>query len=108
MRKTITSIALLTILTAAPQAADMYQSCDGVLARDAYGGYSLDSNTASGRMKDGSQSLWCDADLDNESGNRALDRVLKVCTLGDRCHIEGTFRGHGTFVWVRVTKVMRK
>jgi hypothetical protein len=71
------------------------QICDGVLTKDG-DEYSLNADPSS-------KSLWCAAVLQGEPARH----VLKVCAVRDRCHIEGSFAGHGIFYWTRITKVRK-
>jgi hypothetical protein len=76
------------------------QSCIGILTRDE-GGLLLKPGASP-------KSLWCDAYInDNEvPGIPSLARqVLRGCSVGERCHIEGSFEGHGGFYWNQITKV---
>ena len=46
---------------------------------------------------------WCSSGLPQ----RLLQKVLRTCAVGSRCHIEGSVRGHGLFEWYRIRSVTR-
>jgi hypothetical protein len=78
-------------LTASPPRL-IHQACNGILTLDgSY--YELKPDAGSG--------LWCDASVAKE----LVGRVLKACTVGSRCHIEGAVRGHGAFYWFKISSV---
>jgi hypothetical protein len=45
--------------------------------------------------------VWCDAEIEGKDKGRILD----ACTVGNRCEIKGVIRGHGAFLWVKITSV---
>jgi hypothetical protein len=73
------------------------QSCSGVLAHDA-DGYMLVADP-------NSKSLWCDAAIGEGESSPLARQVLKTCKIGGRCHIEGSFSGHGIFFWTQISAV---
>ena len=73
------------------------QACSGILTHDS-GGYLL-------KPDPGSKSLWCDAYIGEDEKSSLARRVLKTCVIGSRCHIEGSFRGHGVIYWTQITSV---
>jgi hypothetical protein len=83
------------LLSTAVSAQGKFQSCDGVLRSDEYHILSLDPGRTT-------VVNWCDADFGSDDIERT---VLGVCQVGDRCHVEGYFAGHGAFSWIRLTKV---
>ena len=90
------ALALCAILLSSGVSAQgKFQSCDGVLRSDKDNTLSLDPGRTTAVT-------WCDADFDSDDIARA---VLGVCQVGDRCHVEGYFAGHGAFSWIRLTKV---
>jgi hypothetical protein len=97
--KIISGIMLLLIASTAvaTSSPEQRQTCQGVLALDETG-YLL-------RPDPGSKSLWCDAYIGFEKDAALARRVLQACTLGSRCHIEGSFQGHGVFYWTRISSV---
>ena len=79
-------------LVASPQSK---QLCSGALAQEK--GYIVFKPDAA------NTSLWCDAEIPET----LLPKLLKVCSIGARCQIGGTFMGHGTFVWDTITSVKK-
>jgi hypothetical protein len=77
-------------VTASPQS--IHQNCNGILTRDE-DGYQLRPDAGSG--------LWCDSYIAGE----LVQRVLKACAVGSRCHIKGSVRGHGVFYWLQISTV---
>lgn len=78
-----------------------YQSCSGILTVSE-GEYKLKPDAGSG--------LWCDAIISSGEyidGENLVPKVLKVCAVGSRCRIKGTFVGHGVFYWNRILGVSR-
>jgi hypothetical protein len=75
----------------------MTQSCTCVLKHNDYG-YLLQADP-------NSKSMWCDSYIGETDDSALAKRVLKTCSVGSRCHIEGSFVGHGVFYWTRITKV---
>ena len=72
-----------------------YQSCSGILSVSE-GEYKLKPDAGSG--------LWCDASISSGEYGRAnlVPKVLKVCAVGSRYRIKGTFEGHGVFYWNKI------
>ena len=70
-----------------------------MLERDEYNALSLKPDA-------GLKSLWCDADIGATLKSAQAKEVLKVCSVGERCQIEGAFTGHGVFYWVRISRVI--
>src|ERR1700722_5457711 len=67
-------------------------TCDGVLVlHDSY--YRLEPDAGSGP--------WCDSSITGE----LVQRVLKACAVGSRCHIDGSVIGHGEFSWFHIRSV---
>jgi hypothetical protein len=97
--KTLSATTLLFLACMGPgsSAPGSRQACSGVLTQDE-GGYML-------KPDPGSKSLWCDAYIGEDKGSSLAQRVLKVCVIGSRCHIEGSFRGHGVFYWTQISSV---
>jgi len=95
--KTLSAAALMmplfagSGLTASPPRS-IHQACSGVLTLEG-GYYELTPDAGSG--------LWCDAYV----AEKLVQRVLKACTVGSRCHIEGSVRGHGVFYWIHISSV---
>src|SRR5262249_2431089 len=78
-----------------------YQSCSGVITVSE-GEYRLKPDAGSG--------LWCDAIISSGEyigGENLVPKVLKVCTVGSRCRIKGTYEGHGVFYWNNILGVSR-
>jgi hypothetical protein len=78
-----------------------YQSCIGILTVSE-GEYKLKPDAGSG--------LWCDAIISSGEyigGANLVPKVLKVCAVGSRCRIKGTFEGHGVFYWNKILEVAR-
>ena len=71
-----------------------HQSCSGSLIRGD-DGYQLDPEPGS--------EPWCSSPIPKE----LLQIVLRTCSAGSRCHIEGEIRGHGQFEWYRIRSVTR-
>jgi hypothetical protein len=93
-----------------------WQSCTGTLSKDEDGELSLKEQDAEGIILKpeslikgvGQKSLWCWAKISDfyyHDDPYLAPQVLRVCTLGQRCHIEGSFMGHGEFFWNKITKV---
>jgi hypothetical protein len=97
--KAFSAIALLLMAGTATAASksNQRQACTGVLARDE-AGYLL-------RVDPGSKSPWCDAYIGSEKNSTLARRVLTACPLGSRCHIAGSFQGHGVFYWTQISSV---
>jgi hypothetical protein len=96
---TRTIIVLSAVLFAgAAGATDKTQVCSGILTKDERG-YLLKPDPGS--------SPWCDAYIgdDYHIGDASTLRVPKVCQIGSRCNIAGSFVGHGVFYWRHVTSV---
>jgi hypothetical protein len=92
--KSILITLAATLIACTANAADQHQVCNGVLIKDEEG-YLL--------KPDAGSSLWCDAYIDGDFGDASVSRVLEVCAVGRRCHIEGSFTGHGVFYWRHVS-----
>jgi hypothetical protein len=90
-----TVLLVLGFVGAAQSASGQRQVCNGVLARDENGLF-LERDPES-------KSLWCDAYLEKNSSLES--RVLKTCSVGDRCHIDGKFEGQGVFYWNQIRSV---
>jgi hypothetical protein len=76
-----------------------YQSCSGTLIVSE-GEYQLKPDAGSG--------LWCDAIISTGEyigGANLVPKVLKVCAVGNRCRIKGTYEGHGVFYWNKILEV---
>ncbi len=73
------------------------QDCRGVLKNDDEYGLIL-KNYQSNILWD----TWCDAEIDDLS-----NKVLKVCSIDDRCEIRGRVTGHGAFHWNRIDQVTK-
>ncbi|MGO9358436.1 MAG: hypothetical protein ACLP1D_12300 [Xanthobacteraceae bacterium] len=56
-------------------------------------GYQLEADAGS--------APWCDSAIPP----KLLPRVLRTCAVGNRCHIEGSVRGHGLFEWYRIRSI---
>jgi hypothetical protein len=97
--KTLAAAAFLTPLLAGPGLTasapkSIHQSCSGVLTLEA-GFYELKPDAGAG--------TWCDSYV----SDGLVQKVLKACTVGDRCHIEGSVVGHGAFYWTRISSVRK-
>jgi hypothetical protein len=92
-------LLLITSTSVATSTPKQRQACDGTLALDE-SGYLL-------RPDSDSKSLWCDSYIGSEKNSALAQRVLKACVLGSRCHIEGSFQGHGLFYWTQISSVYR-
>ena len=88
--------ALLVVLnTNAFAGGDLaHQSCSGPIIHGD-DGYQLDPEPGS--------EPWCSSIIPQE----LLQKVLRTCVVGSRCHIEGEIRGHGEFEWYRIRSVTR-
>jgi hypothetical protein len=101
MKSTLLFSLAVMLIAGAADAAGKRQVCSGVLTKDEDGGHLL--------KPDAGSSLWCDAYIgdDFHTGDASVSRVLKVCAVGGRCHIEGSFVGHGVFFWKHISSVSR-
>ncbi len=94
----ICGLALAWGTSAGAQAKDKWDlnrlSCTGVLSLDD-GAYQLQAEPGA--------APWCDASIEGA----LIQRVLKSCTVGQRCHIEGAVVGHGAFSRLRIRTVAR-
>ena len=94
------SAAILLLLSTWPGGASSApvgrQSCSGVLMHDD-GGYLL--------LPDPDSTPWCPAYIGDDDKSPQARKVLKTCKVGGRCHIEGTFSGHGNFYWTQLSSV---
>jgi hypothetical protein len=102
--KLLVALMLCTALTVPADAKpkSQFQSCTGVLVLEDDGEYGL-------KPDDGS-TPWCGANVNSGEyigGENLVPRVLKVCPVGSRCHIEGTFEGHGVFYWNKITAIKK-
>jgi hypothetical protein len=102
-RLLLVATALLALTSAgnAQQPDGKYQSCRGVLTKDSDDPiYRLIADPGMGK--------WCDADMvEKYAGADAINRVLSVCTVGERCHIKGRFWNGRRVVWSAITEVTR-
>jgi hypothetical protein len=100
--KTRMLFAAAALLCAVPATAKE-QACSGVMTFDEAGQYMLSPKPGSG--------LWCDAVISDGKyigGPNLVPQVLKVCPVGSRCFIKGTYEGHGVFYWNKILEVKRK
>jgi hypothetical protein len=97
----LAAVALAAILTPATGAPlSKYQACSGTLV-EGDDGYMLKPDAGAGS--------WCDAIISSGEyigGDNLVPKVLKVCAVGSRCRIKGTFEGHGVFYWNKILEVM--
>jgi hypothetical protein len=93
----VAALLLVAWMGAGSSAPVSRQACSGVLTHDV-GGYMLKPDA-------GSKSLWCDAIIGFEERSSFAQRVLKTCMIGSRCHIEGSFKGHGVFYWTQISSI---
>jgi hypothetical protein len=95
--KAVSAAVLAATISVAPgHAASMHQACTGILTQESGEFYAL--------KPDLGQGFWCDADIDL----KLAQRVLRTCPVGSRCHIVGSFEGHGTFIWTTLDSVSRR
>lgn len=78
-----------------PHIKPFLQDCRGVLKiTDEYGLFL--KNYPSNDKWDS----WCDAELDGMK-----EKVLKICSLNNKCEIKGNVEGHGAFEWVYIDQI---
>jgi hypothetical protein len=78
------------------------QSCDGVLTKE-------DDEYHLSSSKSGDYNDYCEVSLDGldeQDATAHQKEVLKVCTVGQHCHIEGEI-GMAPPHWKKITKVSR-
>jgi hypothetical protein len=80
-----------------PEMKPFVQNCRGKLVKDDEYGLSLE-NYPSNNLWD----TWCDAGIDDLS-----DKVLKVCSINNKCEIRGQVMGHGVFHWHQINQVSK-
>jgi len=71
-----------------------HQSCSGSIIRGDEG-YQLEPDAGS--------EPWCNSAIPQA----LLQKVLRTCAVGSRCHIDGSVHGHGLFEWYRIRSVTR-
>jgi hypothetical protein len=103
MKRLLLIAAALLALTSAGNAQGPhgpYQSCRGVLTKDANDDIYL--------LKADRPDSWCDADIVAKFvGADAINRILSVCKINGRCHIKGRLSGGRRIVWTTIAEVTR-